>query len=127
MKSLTCKAPRFPDYACRMPRGRQTQAPAAQPPTASSVLRRWGLRAELTLRPPGQQGRAAALHARVTAHALSFGLDAPALKAILGMRAGVAHYLAHCTHRRTRPQARMHAIVLCPSVTGSVCRQASHV
>jgi hypothetical protein len=78
------------------------------------VLRRWGLRAELTMRPPGQQGRAAALHARVTAHALSFGLDAPALKALLGMRAGVAHYLAHAKYRRTRPQARMHARAFTP-------------
>lgn len=61
------------------------------------------------MRPPGQQGRAAALHARVTAHALGFGLDAPALKAVLGVRAGVAHYLAHSKYQRTRPQARVHA------------------
>ena len=78
---------------------------------ARSVLRRWGGSAEVTWRPE-QQGRTGALTARISAHALGFSLDAPSLKAVLGMRTGIAHYLAHRKYRSSRPQVPHPAISL---------------
>ena len=95
---------KFNALQCR-PSARSRHAQPAQTLAPSSVVRRWGMRAELTWRPSGRQGRAAAtMRARVFAHALAFDFNPAALRAVLAMRAGVAAYQAHARYRRTRPQ-----------------------